>query len=240
MLRAKFDQQIVMQFHTFLMGEFHDPSRLVGKDETINIELINGGFAYHRNNQSVRLSVSTDAVVGAFTLSLYNGDILTKVFHFSAVMFYEARNVFLDWLLYERIDHTQAELKWKKRITSMLDDKPYNEVDVVVHISSSLETTALYNKFKDAGWTYVQDTGGYLHTIGHHGDMPVCVSPMVHIINGVKVMYVEATSMVVDWQMVEQWTAERCTKPNLVTETNPINLMGTIRAKAHDLKEVVG
>lgn len=237
MLLAKFDQQIVLQFHTFLMGEFHNPKVLAGKDETIHIELTAGGLAYHRNNQSVHLSVNTEAAVDAFTLGLYTGGMLTKAFHFSEIMFYEARNVFLNWMLYERIDHTQAELKWKKRVTDMFDDKPYGEVDVVVHISSSLETTALYNKYKDAGWTYVQDTGGYLHTIGHHGDMPVCVSPMVHTINGVRVMYVEATSMIVDWDMVDKWVAERCTKPGLVTETNPINLLGTIRTKVRELEK---
>lgn len=226
MLLATFDQRIVMQFHTFLMSEFHNPKVMAGKDATIRIELTAGGLAYHRDNQSVHLSVTTEAAIDAFTLGLYTDGTLVKAFHFSEILFYEARNVFLNWMLYERICYKQAELKWKKHVTQLFDDKPYKEVDIAVHINSRLETMTLYNEFKAAGWTYLQDAGGYLHTIGHHDDNPICVSPLVHTINGVKVMYVEATSAVVDWGMVDKWINERCN--NVCIEEDPCNLMSQI------------
>ena len=114
-------------------------------------------------------------------------------------------------------------------VTTMRDDKPYGDVDVVALISSGFETMNLYTEFKEHKMSYKQDMGGYMHTIGHINDRAICVSPMIHVIDGVNVMYVEATSGLVDWEMIEEWVKDRV--PAHVRIVNdPTNLLGEIRS----------
>jgi hypothetical protein len=47
--------------------------------------------------------------------------------------------------------------------------------------------------------------GGFLHTVGEIGDMPVCVSILTYTIRGHKILFVEPTSQVVDHRMVREW-----------------------------------
>lgn len=47
--------------------------------------------------------------------------------------------------------------------------------------------------------------GGFLHTVGEVGDMPVCVSILTYTIRGHKILFVEPTSQVVDHRMVREW-----------------------------------
>ena len=114
-------------------------------------------------------------------------------------------------------------------VTTMRDDKPYDKVDVVVQLNSSYETMALYAEFKLRKMSYEQDMGGYMHTIGHINDRPICVSPMIHVIDGVNVMYVEATSPLVDWDMIEEWIKDRVPE-NVRIVTDPTNLLCEIRS----------
>lgn len=47
--------------------------------------------------------------------------------------------------------------------------------------------------------------GGFMHTVGTVGDMPVCVSILTYTIKGHKILFVEPTSQVVDHRMVRDW-----------------------------------
>ena len=114
-------------------------------------------------------------------------------------------------------------------VTTMRDDKPYGTVDVVVQINSSYETMALFSEFKEHNMSYKQDMGGYMHTIGHINDRPICVSPMIHVIDGVNVMYVEATSGLVDWDLIEEWI-KGIVPEDVRIVTDPTNLLGEIRS----------
>lgn len=118
--------------------------------------------------------------------------------------------------------------KSKPRVTQFKDDKPYGTVDLVVQISSSLETLALYQEYMDRKWSYEQDKSGYLHTIGHINDRPVCISPLIHKVAGLNVLYVEATSSLIDWEMIEGWIHEVTGKPDIRIQNSPINLCGDI------------
>lgn len=121
-----------------------------------------------------------------------------------------------------------AHRKSKPRVTSFKDDKPYDTVDLVVLISSSLETMSLYREYMDRKWSYVQDLGGYMHTIGHINDRPICISPMIHKVAGLNVMYVEANSALIDWDMIEDWVREVTGKPDIRIQNSPTNFCSDI------------
>jgi len=109
-----------------------------------------------------------------------------------------------------------------------MSDKDYKSVDIAVQISSSLETVALYQEFKERKWSYEQDRGGPLIPIGRIADRPVCIAPLIHRIGGVNVLYVEATSPLIDWDMIDNWIREVTGKPDIQIQNDPVNLAGSI------------
>lgn len=52
--------------------------------------------------------------------------------------------------------------------------------------------------------TWVQH-GGYLITVGHYHKRPVCLSMMPVDVDGHKIMFIEATSQMVDHAMIDAW-----------------------------------
>lgn len=129
-------------------------------------------------------------------------------------------------------DFCTRHRKSSPRVTSFFDDKPYDTVDVVIQISSSLESLDLYRTFVDQKLTYKQDCGGYMHTIGHINDRPICIIPLIHNVGGVNVLYVEAQSALVDWQMIEDWVKHVVPEGTPMC-TSPINALGYIRNAIH-------
>lgn len=72
--------------------------------------------------------------------------------------------------------------------------------------ATNYESLCLWKEYhKEKGYTWVQQTSGSLVTVGEFGDMPVCIAPLVHIVDGKKIMFVEATSIVVHWLIIEEW-----------------------------------
>lgn len=124
--------------------------------------------------------------------------------------------------------------KSKPRVTQFKDDKPYGTVDLVVLISSSMETMTLYQEYMDWKWSYVQDMSGYMHTIGHINDRPICISPMIHKVAGLNVLYVEANSALIDWEMIEDWVREVTGKPDIRIQNSPTNFCGDILSKLRE------
>lgn len=61
------------------------------------------------------------------------------------------------------------------------------------------------NSRRDTPLTWVQNCHGYLLTIGMLDDMPVCISLFTAVIDGHKLLYLEATSTVVDHRMIDDW-----------------------------------
>lgn len=110
-----------------------------------------------------------------------------------------------------------------------MQEKDYKSVDIAVHINSSLETMALYQSYVDRGWTYKQDMSGPLKTIGKWSSKPVCVAPLIHVINGVRVLYVEATSVLVDWDMIDVWIKAVTENPDIKIQCEPSNLGSDIQ-----------
>lgn len=72
--------------------------------------------------------------------------------------------------------------------------------------ATSYETSCLWKEYHQGRKkTWVQGLGGYLPTIGLLGDRPVVLSLLVNTVDGHPILFMEATSQVVDHQMIEDW-----------------------------------
>lgn len=86
-------------------------------------------------------------------------------------------------------------------------DKYLEGVEGCIEDSSSLAIRYIYEKVTEKNKTDWGENrgGGFFHTVGEVGDMPVCVSLLTYTIRGHKILFVEPTSRVVDHKMVRDW-----------------------------------
>lgn len=88
--------------------------------------------------------------------------------------------------------------------------------------------------------SWVAGTGGPLVTIGHINDMPVCMSMLVDEVAGAKFLFIECTSQVVDWRMVDEYLKKHLpqsafTEAGYINKTDAMNFMNILPSK-HDPK----
>lgn len=86
-------------------------------------------------------------------------------------------------------------------------DKFLEGVEGCIEDSSSIATSYIYKVVTEnyGRAAYEQEGMGHMHTVGHVGDMPVCVSLFCNRIRGHRILFVEPTSRVVDHKMVRDW-----------------------------------
>jgi hypothetical protein len=77
----------------------------------------------------------------------------------------------------------------------------------VIEDCSSFESHCIYEKVvqyygRDA---YKQHGMGFMHTVGEVADRPICVALTYNYITGHKILFVEATSALVDHPMIREW-----------------------------------
>ena len=70
--------------------------------------------------------------------------------------------------------------------------------------ANTFEQRILYGAYKDEV-RWVGDNSGYLPTIGHIDDRPVCVSLFWVEIDGKRVLFYHPTSQAVDHKLIEEW-----------------------------------
>lgn len=81
----------------------------------------------------------------------------------------------------------------------------YKDVFGIVE-ANSFETLELWKYWhQEKGYTWVQNNSGWLVHVGDLADKEVWISPLAHIVNGKKILFVEATSSVVDWEMIDEY-----------------------------------
>lgn len=85
----------------------------------------------------------------------------------------------------------------------------YEDVVGIVE-ATSFESLCLWEKWhQQKGYTWIESRSGPLITVGYVSDgRPVCIAPLIHVVNGKKLMFVETTSLVVDWDMIDEWLYE--------------------------------
>jgi len=94
--------------------------------------------------------------------------------------------------------------------------KPYNEhlrSCVYAVEANSCEAGHIWEQFcsvdfsnnKEHSWTEVF---GWLETVGHIDDRPICVSMRVVDIDNQHILFWDATSQLVDYKMIDEWFDE--------------------------------
>ena len=92
----------------------------------------------------------------------------------------------------------------------------YKDVHGIVE-ANSFESLELWKYWhQEKGYTWVQNNHGWLVKVGEIiKGKEVWISPVAHIVNGRKILFVDATSSVVDWEMIEEYLKENV--PSAVT-----------------------
>lgn len=91
----------------------------------------------------------------------------------------------------------------------------YKDVHGIVE-ATSYEALMLWREFhQEQKLSWVQNNSGWLECVGKVGDREVWISPLAHIVNGRKILFVEATSVVVDWDLIEEYLKKNV--PSAVT-----------------------
>lgn len=82
----------------------------------------------------------------------------------------------------------------------------YMEGVVGVVDANSYESLALWREWhKDLGKSWEDSRGGYLVTVGHYMKRPVCLSMFVNVVDGHRILFIEATSAMVDHHLIDKW-----------------------------------
>lgn len=88
------------------------------------------------------------------------------------------------------------------------NDPRLKSTDFVVEATNA-EHFFLWREFHDRT-EWKEGHLGYMETIGHVQGRPVCICLTWDVIDGMNVMFVDATSQLVDWEMVERWLDRHC------------------------------
>lgn len=82
-----------------------------------------------------------------------------------------------------------------------------SDVDFTIE-ASSFEWMHIVNRFKEVSPEINIETHntGFLPTVGHdENDRPICISLTFATINGKKILILSPTSMLVDWDTINNW-----------------------------------
>lgn len=112
---------------------------------------------------------------------------------------------------------------------SQLQDWIVKETAGIVGIveATSYEKFSLWMQHaKDGQMEWKQGNGGPLITVGTVDGRPVCLALLVDVIDGKKVLFIEATSQLVDWKLIDEYV--KTTWPN-VSRTDPMNFCNILR-----------
>lgn len=82
------------------------------------------------------------------------------------------------------------------------------------------EQSALWEVYENE---WKEENHGYLETVGHIGDRPICISTMVHVVRGCRILFYHPTSQVVDHVMIDAWLLKALPKTALVKGTKYLN-----------------
>jgi hypothetical protein len=67
----------------------------------------------------------------------------------------------------------------------------------------------LHNKeLQETPYEWIEKTMGLFVEVGKFGGKPVCLSLSTAVVRGQKILFYDATSLVVHWDMIEKWLKE--------------------------------
>ena len=101
----------------------------------------------------------------------------------------------------------------------------YPDVVGIVEVTN-YESLCLWQEYhQKLGYTWEESRSGPIITVGHIDSHPVAIAPLVHVVNGKKILFVEATSVVVSWKLIDDWLYENCPKARNGTYLNKRDAM---------------
>lgn len=100
-------------------------------------------------------------------------------------------------------------------------EEVYKDVYGIVE-ANSYESLMLWKEWHGKqGYSWIQNNSGWLEQVGVVGARGVWISPLAHIVNGRKILFIEATSALVDWEMIDNYLKENV--PSAVKENGYLN-----------------
>lgn len=76
--------------------------------------------------------------------------------------------------------------------------------------ANSFETLELWRECKKDGISWEQDCSGLLVNVGELDDRPINMSVTWQTVNGMKMLFWEACSQLVDYKMIDNWFKKNC------------------------------
>lgn len=105
----------------------------------------------------------------------------------------------------------------------MTDKERYKDVTAIVEVTS-YESLCLWQYWhQKKGYTWIESNHGPIITVGSIENRPVCIAPMIHVVNGRHIMFLEATSILVDWKMIEDWLFDNVVNARNGTTVNKVD-----------------
>lgn len=108
-------------------------------------------------------------------------------------------------------------------------------VEAVVEVGDNYARHMLWrhHHYESKRFTWEEDLSGLLETVGHLAEMPVCISLFKARVDGILVLFVEPTSMVVDHRLIQKWYEETLPKSafrddGYVNKTDAMNFCNVI------------
>lgn len=95
--------------------------------------------------------------------------------------------------------------------------------------ATSYETLSIYRECVDKGYEWGDGSGCYLEQVVHqeYGYI-TCFSPWIKTINGNKILFLEPTSTIVDWDLIDQWIKDKLPEIAQSNRNNAMNGFNTI------------
>ena len=95
--------------------------------------------------------------------------------------------------------------------------------------ATSYETLSIYRECVDKGYEWKDGSGCQLERITHQKyGYSTCFSPWVKTINGHKILFLEPTSTIVDWDLIDKWIEDKLPEEAKTNRNNAMNGFNTI------------
>lgn len=101
-----------------------------------------------------------------------------------------------------------ANVRAPKNMKKRTDDQMVNLLkDVVgIIIATREEQHCIWARNRENNlFPWESKPNGILETVGYLNERPICISLRVHQVNYKKILFIDATSSLVDWQMIDEW-----------------------------------
>ena len=84
----------------------------------------------------------------------------------------------------------------------------FDNVFAIVEVTS-FEMLCLWQEWhQKRNYSWDENNRGQLITVGYIDSRPIAISVLIHKVNEREILFIEATSQLVDWKMIENWLYE--------------------------------